>query len=386
MAVIPLLCIVALSEVAPFSVTLTALVTGVAVLTLWDPPHGRRSCMWDVASGLVVVAAIFSYAVSQYRPTSLLSVLAILESVLLYHLVRSIRLDFTQNFLNAVNLVNSTVALSSLSTFASRYGSWRVLGFSDLTLFKRQVQLFSIPSYSGARSLYFLISVIFALTSRRSVKGVYGQILLVTAIALNASCCLLSFQRGMYIALLPLLVVEFYRVRQPLRDASMSSEKPILLTTTLLVALWFPQPVLRTVEIYQNVSQVRSAKGRNEMVFDGINIFKSRPLTGVGIGNFTHADRGDRRDNPDRYSPAAFNSLVELIAEQGLIGIAIAALVAALVLPSLKRDVSGRALEDIAAFGAIFIFLLTQSAITEHRRICDLAAIWMSFRANEKCG
>lgn len=135
-------------------------------------------------------------------------------------------------------------------------------------------------------------------------------------------CMLLSFSRGIYLS----LFFELFAFSIILVSSRYNFNRKLLLlgpTLFLLIIfyLYFPIEVDKAIGFNKTISQQRSISERMASMDAAINVLKNYPYFGVGNGNYSLGINLLRYENDNNsYTSYAPNSFVQLLVEQGVIG------------------------------------------------------------------
>lgn len=143
------------------------------------------------------------------------------------------------------------------------------------------------------------------LNDKRKIR----RVLFAVAIILNLYCTLFLYSRGAYVAILAGLVF-----------ISFLTNKKLILPLILLLIFWqavLPEQVIERINQTQTEEGTLdySSQSRFELWERGLNLFKKVPIMGVGFGMIPYMAEIGRGDTHNIY--------IEILVEQGIIGIII---------------------------------------------------------------
>jgi len=90
-----------------------------------------------------------------------------------------------------------------------------------------------------------------------------------------------------------------------------------------IVSIPVYSPLLTTLAVTENTSQVRSIEGRVNKWKDAGGLFLQHPATGVGAGNFALRAEPISNQRDAMYTGRCTNSWLQLAAEKGLVGLSV---------------------------------------------------------------
>lgn len=274
------------------------------------------------------------------------------------------KLMSTGKFLNVVQVgsylpIGAALALTVCSFFIFR-NSVLEAGFTDTYHFRFLFHPLGYVTNVWAEVLLILLGWICLI---RRYSGIF--------IFLTIVAILLSFSRGVYVALGIYLVIWIAATK------SAKHWKPLVavFTAIALIAILFPSEMKTTLRMNATVSQQRSSEWRVNSTFDAWEVFKKYPLIGYGNGNYTLAiDHSQNQDSTHPFATFAPNIIIKLLIEKGVVGIIPYLL---LLIGIIKTAISRRKDEDtwtiIATFSALMVKEMTQSTMI------DTPIVWLMF-------
>lgn len=195
---------------------------------------------------------------------------------------------------------------------------------------------------------------------------------------LVTSAIMISFSRGVYIALFVYLIMWAIMIKPIKRKLKILIAS---LSAILIISIVFPTETKTTLSINSTASQQRSTEWRINTIESTLKIIKEYPLFGHGNDNYTFAiDRSLSQDSTQNKASFAPNILVLLLIEKGIAGtLFYLVLVIAISIYLWKH----RNLQDTCIIGctllALFIKEMTQATLTYTPIICFFLYILLAF-------
>jgi len=174
---------------------------------------------------------------------------------------------------------------------------------------------------------YFLIMVIFAKVVEQRILAAFGS-----AVIIIASC--MSLSRGGIVSF-ALMITVFFVI---LGTKNIKSGKILIISAVFFISLFFliyigVGPIGSRFVRFFTASDVATARGY--IWRDTIQMWKDFPFFGVGLGNFSYVIPLYKRFFIDSFYTHAENEYLELLAEIGIIGVALCASIFVLFLNRL---------------------------------------------------
>jgi O-antigen ligase len=288
---------------------------------------GRLNLL-DASLAVLVVCETINYFVSTYRPNSFLYLNDVFFFFLFYWLVRfNLEADYQRTAL--------FVYFSLWGVFlagASFYYSWILherlgaLGFQDVTDFRNYIYFLNpiglaIGVWCTILFLLLPFPLILLVKYRRSI---YARCLSTLATVAILTAMVLTFIRGVYIALFAFFIVGstlcwLYRLF-PVR--TIVTFNLTVLAVLGLAVLPVMRPALTTLSLFKTSSQVRSFEGRKKVWRDSLQMIKEHPWFGVGSNNFTMQYLAYRsQDEETAFALRPFNYFIHVLTEEGAVGL-----------------------------------------------------------------
>jgi O-antigen ligase len=382
LGLVPISCALACLEQLPAYGMLAWLSTCVFVASAFGIATYRRWNWLDLGVSAIVGGSLVSYVTSLYPTNGIPAVCTIVEASLVYFLIRGIGSRFIMPLLLWICVVGSIIDVRCIATFGIHYATWTSYHFLNLIDFRRQITLFSGASYSGVQSFLFLLFIPFAIVGLKNSSNLTVRFIYAFTFWMSLLCAVMTFRRIIYLAAIPLLVVSTaLLLRKPSSMQLVRLLKSVhlymcLVVLAVIASFW--RPILTTILISNTVSQARSVTGRIDAVQEAGQLFRSHAWTGVGIGNFAHANRGNTAKYTDDYIPETFNWYTELAAEQGLIGLIFYTGAFVAFWAQWSRLRASDKVIYAAAFISMATFALGEASWTDSRSVYDLTAMGLA--------
>lgn len=217
-------------------------------------------------------------------------------------------------FLKGLCILMTVAVLLAISTFFIFHHSVEEAGFDEVYSFRFLFKPLGYTTNAWATALIAILGVGLA-TVRLFPDSKNTRRLLYFLSGLATCAVLLSFSRGAYIALGGFWILFLIGIRP-------EAAKWRLLGGTLLIGVvvysLFPKEMQTTLLMNKTVSQRESNKGRLQTTITVLDVFRQRPLSGAGAGNYTLAiDKNRNQDTTVGYTSYAPNILAEWAIEKG---------------------------------------------------------------------
>lgn len=209
-----------------------------------------------------------------------------------------------------------------------------------------------------------------------------------TVAALLTASIILSLSRGAYLALAAfflisiscLIATESKKLRRDIGIIALSA------VIGLLAVIPANKEILTTCAMSRTTSQVLSTRGRLQLVDDCISIWKEKPLTGVGAGNFNIAYDSSIA-NRKASSTRATNAYALILVEKGAIGIiAYCCLAIVALICGLSRVRKGPVqLFSCACFATLCVRGLFFSSLFKYRAVMMMTVLVLLMLFQDNC-
>lgn len=333
-------------------------------------------CPMDYCVLAVCVSEILSCAFSVNIPNSIKASAPIVVVAFFWFFIRII--GISKNNLYSIITGGSYLALFfSLITVVSfiRFKSDFSAYGSSITNFKQEYTPMNMPVNDWVSFLLCLLPYPFvsACLSENKLK----RFLHAGISALLTLSVVLSLSRGAYIALAVFYMVSFiyFIVFEKGRKRKCIGILAVSGFFSLLLAIPANKEVITTCTMSSTTSQRMSNDGRVQLLEESISLWKDKPMTGAGAGNFNivyDSSVVDRKASSTR----ATNVYALILVEKGIVGIlaycglAIAVLICFLV----KRSASGLPF-FFACFAALCVRGLFFSSMFDYKAVLMLAML-----------
>lgn len=273
----------------------------VAVGFLWL--YGLTGCL----IGINPLQTVFSFKDS---------VLCLLGYIALRHISGN-RTNFHLLLKGLCILFSTAILLALLSFFVFQH-SVKLAGYEELYSCRFLFNPLGNATNSWCTVLIAILGIIL-ITYYYCLTSKIIRRLLCFLFAITVSTILLSFSRGVYVALIIYFALMLFCMKYNIY-------KLRILGLSLLfggvVCYFFHKEVQTTLLMNTTVSQQLSNKGRIKASQIALNIFEERMICGVGKGNYTLAiDKQLNQDSTVGYTSYAPNIIVQYAVEKGILGI-----------------------------------------------------------------
>lgn len=180
--------------------------------------------------------------------------------------------------------------------------------------------------------------------------------------AILIGCLILSFSRGIYLSLIPLIISYFsWQIAAYKKNKAHLINIAVVLLSILFPILWHPQEIRMTLSMAETCSQQRSTKGRINMCQATISIFDSIPAYGSGNGSFSMVTNDYLFENDNiPYTNLTGSTLIQSIIEKGWLG----TLLLCFLLVNLLRTIIYNLIHKKYIYG-IFLIIFSTCFIRE---------------------
>ena len=222
----------------------------------------------------------------------------------------------------------------SIAQFLPAYLQWRSLGFDSLVDFRASVVLTANGAKPGNYAATYILATSVAVhriaTSQRELVKFISFVAAISSIA----CMLLSFSRGLYLALVVLLIAAFFALR---KSTVLSVRSPVAIAYCLLVfgvAASVSRPIGSAIVdaalMASRPSQVASTSGRLTALHVGLALAAHTRFQGSGLYNYALALRHNHLTRAHLTGP--LDLILQVTVEQGYFGLLATLCVASLLL------------------------------------------------------
>ncbi len=325
--------------------------------------------MQTVDLGLIGIgmAEVILYFWSTYPANSVRFPLVCLTFILLWFYLRQwIGESSGKQILVFLTVIGGLLGLFTLFFFIFYWVRVSDMGFGDITQFRFLYR--PMGMFSNDWASIMLAFIPFATASWLMLPKPYNRLCGLACGFINLSI-IVSFSRGaifslvfFYILVISLL---FYYRKYNLKLLTLGC--CIWFAALALVCIPIKAPLLTTLAVTENTSQVRSIEGRINKWKDAGQLFLQHPITGVGAGNFTLRSEPRSNQRDATYTGRCTNSWLQLAAEKGVVGLSAYGLFLIFWLVCIIRRLRLRQKPDLPAMvcgAGIMICLLREATFS----------------------
>jgi len=355
--------------------------------------NAQKPDLIDIGILLFYVSSILSTVLAYDIATSIPQLILRTIFILFYISLRSIDQP-SHLVLLTINLGIALEGARSLITLVQRYAMWSSLGFSHLIDFRAIVSL-NIPGVrTGNHYTIYIIAPILAIYALEYMSGLNKEEVFAskTSLTLALICVLLTFSRGLYIAVATGITVSLSRAI--FRSHAQKLVRYFLIfiaaiSITYSLHTWSPvlDAVVDTAIPAGRTSQVLSVHGRLNVLNVAVHAATSSGWIGFGPGNYALAVRHLRLAGSTNSPKHALNSFLEVTVEQGAFGLLAMFVTILGVLKMLHGTLRGGGLPLLGGYLALFLYGFTQSFVIadEATAIALSCFVSMTISASKAC-
>lgn len=280
-------------------------------------------------------------------------------------------------------LIFSFITIGTFIHFKTEFSTYE----TSITNFKQEYTPMGMPVNDWVA---FLLSLLpYPLMSAIGTEDRPKRLFHIAVSALLTASVILSLSRGAYVAL-----VVFYLLSIIFAISNKSGNKCVIIRIIVLsaflgltVVMPASKEVLTTCAMSKTTSQKLSTQGRMQLVEDCLSIWKDKPVTGVGAGNFNIVYDSrvvDRKASSTR----ATNTYALILVEKGILGlIAYCGLIIVLLVSGLKGINKGPSQYlFLACFVALCVRGLFFSSLFDRRAVLMMVMLVIYGLAQENQG
>jgi len=224
--------------------------------------------------------------------------------------------------LGMLTALGGVLALLTMFFFAFFWIKITDMGFEDITQFRYLYSPMGMLSNDWVSIMLAFLP--FATASWFSLPKTYNRFSSVACVLISLSV-IVSFSRGAIFCLilfffLTIVLLYYYRIFK-LRLLMLGCCMWFIVLALVCIPIW--SPLLTTLAVVENTSQVRSIEGRVDKWKDAGQLFSQYPITGVGSGNFALRSEPLSNQRESVYTGRSINSWLQLASEKGIVGISI---------------------------------------------------------------
>ena len=276
----------------------------------------------DAAIALIGVSEMVLYFRSTYQANSIHFPLICLTFIFLWFYMRQwiVADKQKQLILGVLTAIGGALSIFTLFFFAFYRVKVTEMGFEDITQFRYLYR--PMGMFSNDWASIMLAFLPFATASWFTLPKPYQRFSAVACLLISLSI-IVSFSRGAIFCLvifyLLVVIFLFYFRIYPFKRLALGCCLWFVILT--LVCIPLRAPLLTTLSVTENISQVRSIEGRLHKWKDAGQLFMQYPATGVGAGNFTLRSEPLNNQRESTSTGRSTNSWFQLAAEKGLVGL-----------------------------------------------------------------
>lgn len=338
----------------------------------------------------ICIAEILSCAFSVYFPNSIKSSAPVVMIAFFWFFFRTVFMNSgsIQYLIKGGSVLAFLFSFITIGTFIHFKSEFSIYDAS-ITNFKREYTPMGMPVNDWVSFLLCLLPYPFtaASISKNKLRRLFHFIVS----ALLTASIVLSLSRGAYLALATFFLISLIcSIVVKSRKVHKEDLRLIAIAAVigLLVVIPARKEVLTTCAMSKTTSQVLSTQGRLQLLDDCISIWKEKPLTGVGAGNFNivyDSSIVNRKASRTR----ATNTYALILVEKGVVGLfaycSLAIIVLVIGFAKMRND--SFHLAFFACFTALCVRGLFFSSIFEHRNVLMMVmlVLLIMFQENYDC-
>ena len=303
------------------------LLVGCLIFMAVQRRKGVRNERYSVSSAdafvlLVCVSEVLSALLSEYRSNSVKASFPVLLAVSFWFFFRMFLKERNQRRYFSIGMAGLSFVLSAITigAYISFRKEFAIFEGVNLLEFKQSFSPLGITVNDWVAFLLCLFPFPFVSAVETSSRKL--SVLYTTASVLAFAAVALCLSRGAFIALAVfyLLVIAFN-----LRSSKRRIRKVMIVALISFIAgfgICFPayEEIGTTLAMTKTSTQNRSTEGRLKQLEDALELWKDRPLTGVGGGNFNIVYDSRIQDKKGSSVRAASTYLLILV-EKGALGV-----------------------------------------------------------------
>lgn len=277
----------------------------------------------DIGVAIFLLGELFNLMFSTYPPNSLNYLFKLCFVTLVYMSFSLLSDDEVDNKLKYyLTIYGGIIGVMSFVAYLLFRSSIIAEGFYDFENLKHlYLPLGEITNDWSTILLFFFSFTIYSFINTESnwkrtwiISG--GMFLLFSIIV--------TYSRGIYLATISLIVISFYSllVSRSIGVKKLFVKFTYILLGTICLSMLVFEPLSKTLEFDNSVSQQRSIDGRMSIWKNSRKMISERPVNGIGSGNFPllySAYTNDPLTSP--YTTRVNNTLVQVLVEKGIVGL-----------------------------------------------------------------
>ena len=320
----------------------------------------------DLCLLIVGITEAVLYFQSTYPANSVHFPLICLTFILLWFIMRLWIVEDNQKQLifSILTATGGILAIITIFFFISFMVKVNDMGFGDTTQFRYLYRPMWMLSNDWASIMLAFLP--FTIASFFSLPKPYYRIAALVCVLISLSV-IVSFSRGaifclIFLYILTIALLLYYKM-YPLKRIVLGC--CIWFAVIAIFCIPVRSPLLTTLAVTKNTSQVRSIEGRFNKWKDAVELFSQYPVTGVGAGNFSLKAEPISNQRESIFTGRSTNSLLQLAAEKGLVGLSAYGLFFAVWLIAMFRTLRQRKNQHFTAMicgAGIIVCLLLREA------------------------
>ena len=273
---------------------------------------------------------LFSFFGLVYKDNSIYYLVIIVYCILLsifctYIINQNIQLYFKIS--RYINIYGTILASLTIIYYLFFINNTQKSGFTEFTNLRNMYMPFGKLSNDWVSVLFcFLPFSLYQYLSSCSIGWNRKKIVSLISVIIISLSILISFSRGAYLALFSFyLLFSFLILKFKIKKfkALFLKLTYIFITVGLFSCLIYT-PLKDTVSVKSTTSHLRSIEGRKNIWKSSIDIFKEKPMFGIGSDKFAIYYNNFRDKGEDSvFTGRVSNSLIQLLLEKGIIGFVI---------------------------------------------------------------
>lgn len=386
----PTTCVVLLAGALPafWAFTVVSLLVVSAITT--PTAHRRNVILLDL--GLIlfyvssVASTVFAYDIQTALPQLQLRTLFLL----LYLALRSPgRINF--DIVTASELGMIVRCGESLAAFSRSYREWIGLQFTSLVDFRSSVTLTLHGEKPGNYAAIYIAALALGIYGLRGGKSIgrVKMVIFMVSIGLSAMCVLFSFSRSLYVCSALCIVLSMWgatrkvHFRKRIVVASLAATL-VIITAGVLCVRPITEAIGSTVLWRTRLSQERSTTGRLSINLAAMHLATQSGLLGAGVSNYALEVRRRGLTSPSLLTAHAFNTVLEVGIEQGIIGFAaLFVILAGVTRIIVKRFRTGRGKAFLGGSAGLLLYSMSQTFVIADQATATLLAVFCTIAVQD---
>jgi O-Antigen ligase len=274
----------------------------------------------------------------------------------------------------------------SLRHFVPAYVKWQSLHFASLVDFRSSIVLTANGAKPGDHAAAYVLATTVMVHRMVVSRRELVKFISLLAAAMSIACMLLSFSRGLYLALAVLLATAIYSLRRSTVLSVNASSAVLYCLLIFALAAAFFRPIgcaiVETALMVSRPSQIASANGRLAILRTGYSLALHAGVSGTGLSNYALTLR---RSHLAAAHPTAhpLNLVLQIIVEQGYLGLlTLVCAASSLLIVVINRNRGFQRFALLGGYSALVIYGLTQDYVVADQPTAALLAVYCAIVAN----